>query len=61
MARPRRTTPRKRILRCPTCGSTRIILSAAMITGQVYHCLACDYLGSLVLEVEVAEDGTPLE
>ena len=24
-----------------------------MITGQVYHCLHCDYIGSLVLEIDV--------
>ena len=42
------------------CGSTRIVLNAGAITGQVYHCLDCHYLGSLVLEVEVAEDGSPL-
>jgi len=59
--RPRRATPRKRILRCPSCGSTQIELTAGMITGQVYHCRACDYVGSLVLEVDVAPDGTPLD
>ncbi len=57
----RRRSPRNRILRCPTCGSTRIVLSAGMILGQVYHCLDCDYLGSLVLEVDVADDGSPLD
>jgi hypothetical protein len=30
-----------------------------MIVGQVYHCPRCDYVGSLVLETEVDEDGTP--
>jgi predicted RNA-binding Zn-ribbon protein involved in translation (DUF1610 family) len=56
----RRPTHRNRILRCPTCGSTRIVLSAGMITGQVYHCLDCNYMGSLVFESDVADDGTPL-
>ncbi len=56
----RRTTPRKRILRCPTCGSTRVVLNAGAITGQVYHCLDCQYLGSLILEVDVDAEGTPL-
>ncbi len=23
-----------------------------MITGQVYHCLDCDYVGSLVVETD---------
>jgi hypothetical protein len=32
----------------------------ASITGAVYHCLKCDYIGALVLEIEVSEDGKPL-
>jgi hypothetical protein len=58
--RPTHRNPRRRILRCPMCGSTRVQLSAGLITGQVYHCLACQYVGSLILEVDVAADGTPL-
>jgi len=58
--RPTRRSPRHRILRCPTCGSTRIVLHAGSIVGQVYHCLDCHYLGSLVFETDVADDGTPL-
>ena len=30
--------------------------NSALITGQVYHCLACDYIGSLVLETDEASD-----
>ncbi len=59
MTRPR-ATPRKRILRCPSCGSIRVVLNAGAITGQVYHCLDCQYLGSLILEVDVGDDGRPL-
>lgn len=33
---------------------------AGSILGQVYHCQTCDYVGSLILETEVAEDGTPI-
>ncbi|MHB8351557.1 MAG: hypothetical protein ACYDFT_02535 [Thermoplasmata archaeon] len=40
----------KPILRCPNCGSDRINYEAALITGQRYHCMACDYLGSFVVE-----------
>ncbi|HTT35231.1 MAG TPA: hypothetical protein VMH78_05120 [Thermoplasmata archaeon] len=48
-----RRRPRgRRVLRCPTCGSDRLVYEAAMISGQVYHCLACDYVGSLVLETD---------
>jgi hypothetical protein len=42
------------------CGSPRISLIAGSITGQVYHCQKCDYVGSLVFETDVADDGTPL-
>lgn len=58
--RRRRTEHRNRILRCPSCGSTRVVLEAGQITGQVYHCLACNYVGSLILEEDVADDGTPI-
>jgi predicted RNA-binding Zn-ribbon protein involved in translation (DUF1610 family) len=55
--RPRRG---KTVLVCPKCNSARIGLVAGSIVGQVYHCRACDYVGSLVLEVDVSPDGTPL-
>jgi len=42
----------RRILRCPHCGSDRILLAGGQIMGQVYHCQKCDYVGSLVLETE---------
>ncbi|HZY70173.1 MAG TPA: hypothetical protein VFF67_04240 [Thermoplasmata archaeon] len=51
-----RRRPRGRTVRvCPQCGSTRIIFDAGLITGQRYHCLNCDYLGSLILERDVDE------
>lgn len=56
----RRKVHRNRILRCPMCGSVRIELAAGLITGQVYHCPACQYVGSLVLEVDVDDEGNPL-
>jgi hypothetical protein len=28
-------------------------MDAGFITGQRYHCLACDYLGSLILETDL--------
>jgi predicted RNA-binding Zn-ribbon protein involved in translation (DUF1610 family) len=56
----RRRTTRKRILLCPQCGSSRIVLSAGMITGQVYHCLQCHYMGSLVFETDVEPEEAPL-
>jgi predicted RNA-binding Zn-ribbon protein involved in translation (DUF1610 family) len=56
-----RRRPRKgRTVRlCPQCGSARVDLIAGSIMGQVYRCKKCDYVGSLVFETEVAEDGTP--
>lgn len=49
-----RRRPRgKAVLRCPQCGSDRVEYTAGMITGQVYHCRACDYVGSLVLETDL--------
>lgn len=50
----------RRVLRCPQCGSPDILPLAGMILGQVYHCRKCDYVGSLVFEADVEEDGTPL-
>jgi transposase-like protein len=41
------------VLRCPSCGSDRIQYEAALITGQRYHCPACDYVGSFVIEEEL--------
>jgi len=58
MRRPRRG---KTMLVCPKCGSGKMSLIAGSIVGQVYHCGKCDYVGSLVLEVDVADDGTPKE
>jgi len=38
---------------CPQCGSDRLVFNSGMITGQVYHCLKCDYIGSLVFETDL--------
>jgi hypothetical protein len=57
-----RRRPRKgrRILVCPQCQSSRIVQEAGSITGAVYHCLSCQYVGALVLELDVNDDGTPV-
>ncbi len=61
MRRRTKKSPTKRILTCPQCGSDRLIYDAGLITGQVYHCLKCDYVGSFVVELEVdPADGTPI-
>jgi len=56
----RRAKRGKTVLLCPKCGSVRVTLVAGSIIGQVYHCSKCDYVGSLVFETEVNEDGTPV-
>jgi hypothetical protein len=38
------------------CQSTQLQFAAGLITGQVYHCLKCDYVGSLVLEIDAPLD-----
>ncbi len=54
---PRR--PRGRtVLVCPQCGSAKIALIAGSIVGQVYHCMTCDYVGSLVLEQDLPAEAT---
>jgi transposase-like protein len=55
----RRAKPGRTVLLCPKCGSVRVSLIAGSIVGQVYHCQKCDYMGSLVFETEVRDDGTP--
>jgi hypothetical protein len=56
-----RRRPRgKRILLCPQCRSPNIVQANASITGAVYACQKCGYVGALVLEIEVDEHGQPL-
>ncbi len=47
----------KTVLRCPNCGSDRIVYVAALITGQKYQCQACDYVGSFVVEEDLPVPG----
>lgn len=51
--RPRNRGPS--VLLCPQCGSERIVYDAALITGQRYHCLACNYIGSFVVERDLKD------
>lgn len=44
---------KKRVLTCPQCGSSDLYYENAMITGVVYHCKKCDYIGPLVLEIDI--------
>ncbi|MFW3145202.1 MAG: hypothetical protein ACMUIE_00135 [Thermoplasmatota archaeon] len=38
---------------CPECGGTELYYESGFITGYVYHCKRCDYIGSFVIEKEV--------
>jgi hypothetical protein len=46
----------KTILTCPQCGSADIFYENAMITGIIYHCKKCDYIGPVVLERDLTEE-----
>ena len=46
----------KTILECPQCGSSDLYYENAMITGIIYHCKKCDYVGPVVLERDMTEE-----
>ncbi len=54
----RRRPRRPSVLLCPKCGSSNVVMIAGSIVGQVYHCKACDYVGSLILETDIPEEGS---
>ncbi len=37
---------------CPMCGSTHIHYLAGMMTGEVFKCEDCGYIGSLIVEID---------
>ena len=43
---------KKKVLRCPHCGSDDITYELGLITGYKYHCKKCQYVGVLVVEDE---------
>jgi len=45
-----------RALFCPSCGSSDLYYENAMITGYIYHCKKCDYIGAFVIEKDVDID-----
>lgn len=49
----------KTILRCPQCRSTHVVYEAGLITGQVYHCLDCNYVGSFIVEEDAPDPKMP--
>lgn len=38
---------------CPQCGNTELYYEGGLISGYVYHCKKCDYVGSFVIEREI--------
>lgn len=38
---------------CPHCSSTDMYYEAGLMTGYVYHCKRCDYVGSFIIEKEL--------
>ena len=45
------------VQQCPQCGSDDLYFESGFITGYVYHCRNCDYVGSFVIEKEVNFSG----
>jgi hypothetical protein len=50
---------RKPVLLCPQCRSAHVVYEAGLITGQVYHCLDCNYVGSFIIEVDEPDLNAP--
>jgi DNA-directed RNA polymerase subunit M/transcription elongation factor TFIIS len=46
----------RRMLFCPECNSTDLYYEIGGITGFIYHCKRCNYMGPLVIEEEFDED-----
>ncbi|MEA3559956.1 MAG: hypothetical protein U9R75_11950 [Candidatus Thermoplasmatota archaeon] len=41
------------IQQCPECGSNELYYESGFLTGYVYHCKDCDYIGSFIIEKEL--------
>jgi late competence protein required for DNA uptake (superfamily II DNA/RNA helicase) len=46
----------KTVLTCPQCGSSDLYYENGMITGVIYHCKSCDYIGPVVLERDMTDE-----
>ncbi|HVO77264.1 MAG TPA: hypothetical protein VMS79_00180 [Methanomassiliicoccales archaeon] len=44
------------ILLCPHCSSTKIIAELGGLTGELYHCLNCNYIGPVVIERDLTDE-----
>ncbi|MCW6167759.1 MAG: hypothetical protein LVQ64_04840 [Thermoplasmatales archaeon] len=61
MKHRRSLDPRDTILLCPQCRSARLVYEAGLITGQVYRCQTCGYMGSFVIEMDTPDPNAPLD
>lgn len=59
MRHQRARDPRSVTLLCPQCRSAKVVFEAGLITGQVYHCQSCGYVGSLILEIDTPDPNGP--
>jgi len=41
---------------CPQCRSSHIFYDLGGMTGRVYRCHDCDYIGPVVIELELTEE-----
>ena len=38
---------------CPDCGSDELYYESGLLSGYIYHCKRCDYVGAFVIEKEL--------
>ncbi len=59
MRHRRSRDPRDTVLLCPQCRSARLVYEAGLITGQVYRCQKCGYVGSFAIEMDTPDPNAP--
>jgi DNA-directed RNA polymerase subunit RPC12/RpoP len=57
--RASRTVPAKEVIRCPSCGSYRLVPEIAFIGGAKYLCQDCGFRGSFVVTGMGRGGGSP--
>lgn len=43
------------VQQCPQCKSTNVFYDLGGLTGRVYRCHDCDYIGPVIIETELNE------
>jgi regulator of RNase E activity RraA len=41
---------------CPQCNSSNVFYEMGGITGAIYHCRECDYIGPVIIERELTDE-----